>query len=126
MDKQYIQQIVDQIDNEIPRIIVNTPLFVFSALVAQCDLMISNDTWPMHIAAAMGTKTIGLFGPNLPERFAPYPAEKNISLYQGDGTAYINVHLGQFLPCSREIIDSITPEMVYTHAKEILGTDKPL
>ena len=44
-------------------------LYDFAALLQRMDVMISNDTGPMHLAAAMGTKTIGLFGPNLPSRF---------------------------------------------------------
>ncbi len=41
-------------------------------LFSRMKLVIANDSGPMHIAAAMGTPTIGLFGPNLPERFGPY------------------------------------------------------
>jgi len=36
------------------------------------EWFVSNDTGPMHLAAAMGTKTVGLFGPNLPVLWAPY------------------------------------------------------
>jgi heptosyltransferase-2 len=64
-------------------------------LVKKCRIFISNDTGPMHIAAAQGVKTIGLFGPNLPDRFAPY-GPKNISVYRkADCSPCINVHLGQ-------------------------------
>jgi ADP-heptose:LPS heptosyltransferase len=34
------------------------------ALLRHCDLMISGDTGMMHLSAAMGTPTVGLFGPN--------------------------------------------------------------
>jgi len=71
-------------------------LFWFAYLLEKCDLMVSNDTGPMHLAAAMWTKTIGLFWPNLPMRFWPYPLDKNISLYKWNGKAYINVHLWKF------------------------------
>jgi ADP-heptose:LPS heptosyltransferase len=42
-----------------------------AALVRQCDLLISADTGIMHLAAAMGTPTVGLFGPNTPDCWAP-------------------------------------------------------
>jgi ADP-heptose:LPS heptosyltransferase len=77
------------------------------------DLMISNDTWAMHLSACMWTKTMWLFWPNLPERFWPYPQEKNLALYKWDGKAYINVHLWKFEKCSSEIINKITPKEVY-------------
>ena len=34
--------------------------------------MLSNDSGPMHIAAAMGKKVFGVFGPTNPERTGPY------------------------------------------------------
>jgi len=49
-------------------------------LVERCRIYICNDTGPMHIAAAQGVKTIGLFGPNTPVLWGPY-GEKNISIY---------------------------------------------
>lgn len=40
-------------------------------LLRRCDLLISGDTGIMHLAAAMGTPTVGLFGPNTPACWAP-------------------------------------------------------
>lgn len=42
------------------------------ALCYEARLFIATDSGPMHIAAACGCPTIGLFGPNSPERFGPY------------------------------------------------------
>jgi ADP-heptose:LPS heptosyltransferase len=42
-----------------------------AALLQRLDLMICGDTGVMHLAAAMGTPTIGLFGPNTPACWAP-------------------------------------------------------
>jgi len=36
-----------------------------------CDIAVSNDSGLMHIAAAMGTATIGIFGPTDPRLWAP-------------------------------------------------------
>lgn len=38
-------------------------------LIAGCELIISNDTGPMHIAFAMGCKSIALFGPCSPQQY---------------------------------------------------------
>lgn len=42
-----------------------------AVLLRRCDLMICGDTGIMHLAAAMGTPTVGLFGPNTPVCWAP-------------------------------------------------------
>lgn len=36
------------------------------------ELMVTNDTGPMHVAAALGTPVVGLFGPTEPQRTGPY------------------------------------------------------
>jgi lipopolysaccharide heptosyltransferase I len=38
----------------------------------QCDLMVTNDTGPMHVAAALGKPVVGVFGPTEPRRTGPY------------------------------------------------------
>ena len=45
-----------------------------AACIEQCDLFLTNDTGPMHIAAAVGTPTVSLFGPGNHIRFQPLGA----------------------------------------------------
>jgi len=42
------------------------------ALLKRADLVIANDTGPMHIAAAVKTRVIALFGPTSPKITGPY------------------------------------------------------
>lgn len=42
------------------------------ALIQRCHLFVGNDSSPMHLAAAVGTPVIALFGPTSPQRFGPY------------------------------------------------------
>lgn len=42
-----------------------------AAVLAECDLLVSNDTGVMHLGAAMGTPTVGIFGPGSPAQWAP-------------------------------------------------------
>lgn len=43
-----------------------------AALIQRANLFIGNDSGPMHIAQALGTETIALFGPQTPDSFGPY------------------------------------------------------
>ena len=50
---------------------VETDLVVLAAVLEQLSLFITGDTGPMHLAAAVGTPVLAIFGPSLPTRFAP-------------------------------------------------------
>ena len=43
-----------------------------AALLKRCDFVVSNDTGPMHIAAAVGTPVLGIYGPTNPALQGPY------------------------------------------------------
>ena len=43
------------------------------ALIERAQLVVSNDSGPMHLAAAMGKPLVAVFGPTDPRRFGPYP-----------------------------------------------------
>jgi heptosyltransferase-1 len=47
-------------------------LYELAELYRQCVVAISNDTGPMHLAAAVGTPVIALFGPTDPALVGPY------------------------------------------------------
>ncbi|MCZ6679259.1 MAG: lipopolysaccharide heptosyltransferase II [Candidatus Poribacteria bacterium] len=69
------RELVDQVANIMKRESISLAgdfsIRQFAALVKQCDLFITNDTGPMHVAAAMHTPTVALFGPGNHLRFQP-------------------------------------------------------
>jgi ADP-heptose:LPS heptosyltransferase len=48
-----------------------TDLWEFAALISALDLLVTNDTGASHVAAAMRTPSIVLYGPSRPDRWAP-------------------------------------------------------
>jgi len=62
------------------------PLPVVAAILAELDVLVTGDTGPMHLAAAVGTPLVALFGPSNPVRYGPL----------ADGAAVLRVDL----PCS--------------------------
>ena len=53
-------------------------LLAVGAILQRCDLMITGDTGPMHLAAAVGTPIVAVFGPSDPRRYAPRGARDRI------------------------------------------------
>jgi heptosyltransferase I len=59
------------------------------ALARASSLVVSGDTGPLHIATAVGTPTVSLFGPTDPARNGPYaPDDVVVSKYESCGCHY--------------------------------------
>lgn len=86
-----------------------TTLTQLAALMKEVDWVVSNDSGPLHIAAAVRARVIGLFGPTRPELTAP-PAAENVKILFGS--------IGCPVPCYRQwcpinlCMRQITPENV--------------
>jgi ADP-heptose:LPS heptosyltransferase len=48
-----------------------TSLGELAAVLKKCSLLIGIDSAPMHIAVAVGTPTVTIFGPSSPTNWAP-------------------------------------------------------
>lgn len=74
-DKARALQLRDALPQYSERIVVlagETSLTDLAALMKRCQVAFGPDSGPGHIAAAVGTPYVGLFGPTAPERTAPY------------------------------------------------------
>ncbi len=49
-----------------------TELAAMTGLMSFCKIIIANDSGPMHLSAAMGIPTLGIFGPTNPKGHGPY------------------------------------------------------
>ena len=57
-------------------------LLQFAAILKHCSLVVGNDSGAMHIAAAMGTPLVALFGPSDPAEWGPRGTHAEIA-YKG-------------------------------------------
>ena len=62
-----------------------TTLQQSAAIMEKCSIVVSNDSGPMHLAAAMGVQTVAIFGPTNPKVLAPLlpPARVVWSAHEG-------------------------------------------
>ena len=91
-----------------------------AALARRCRLFISNDTGVMHISAAVGTPTIGLFGPESPARYAPV-GRGNIALYKPPACSpCVAIHKGESRTCDEApCMRAITVEDVWAKIADL-------
>lgn len=88
-----------------------------AALIRRCGLFVSNDCGPMHIAAAVGTPTIGLFGPSSPRIWFPYSkTEGHVALEADADDCCGRDFCVRPVPC----IESISPQRVLEAAESVL------
>ena len=78
------------------------------AIAKSASLMVSGDTGPLHIAAAVGAPIVALFGPTRPERNGPW-ARSDISLSRVDQCV---CHYERRCRRSRPCIDDISVDEV--------------
>ena len=63
---------------EKPIVAIGQSITQTAALIARSGLLVSTDSGPMHIAAAVGTPVVALFGPETPTRVRPYSVKSAV------------------------------------------------
>ncbi len=72
-DRPYVEQVAALLPSDIRVIDVAgaMDLAVFGAVLEQLHVLVTGDTGPMHLAAAVGTPIVAIFGPSDPRRYGP-------------------------------------------------------
>ena len=89
--------------------------------LSQLDLLITNDSGPMHIAAARRTPTVGIFGPGDPKLFHPYMSpEKYVVIYKNLDCQPCEKNRCSNLSCLRDI----SANEVFEAARKLLSVER--
>ena len=77
-DSPYINAILSFMEHPAVNAAGRTSLKELACLMKRADLLITTDSGPMHLASAMGTPLVAIFGPTAPWRTGPYSAHAQI------------------------------------------------
>jgi len=89
-----------------------------TALLSECDLFITNDAGPLHIACALGRPTLALYGPGDPTAWFPYPLnDKQVAIHRPPSCWPCHLDVCEPLDCMK----AITADEVTEKAKELLA-----
>jgi lipopolysaccharide heptosyltransferase II len=97
-----------------------------AAVLEACTLFIGNDSSPMHLAAAVGTPVIAIFGPTSPREYGPYPLNdpKHVALWRHPAGQPC-FFLGQMQRCVNcTCMQSVTVDEVWQAVKQLLVETK--
>ena len=70
-EEKLVSQIEKKMIND-PLIFFNQPIGKLLALIQSCHLLICNNSGPLHMATALGIRTVSTMGPTIAERWWPY------------------------------------------------------
>jgi len=89
-------------------------------ITRRCDLMITNDTGPRHIAAAFGVPVVTVFGPTHPEWTEIYfPKEQKVAVKVFCGPCQKIT-----CPLDHRCMTRLTPGMVFDATLNLLSVDQ--
>lgn len=116
-EEAYVRALADRVPGS--RMIPPTSFRQMAALFARCRYVLTNDNGPMHLAAAVGTPTITIYGPTSPANWNPGGPNHRAVTAEHLGCLECN-----FLKCpfEHECMTWVTPERVEWEAEDMERT----
>ena len=94
-----------------------TTMGQLAAIFEQCALVIANDNGAKHLAVAMGTPTLTLYGPTHPSNWTP-PHDPRHRAFRVEGLGCLGCNLNR-CPYQHECMEWMNPEQVFLAAREL-------
>jgi len=92
-----------------------TTVGLLPALLSKASLLITNDSGPMHVAAAVGTPVVALFGPTSAARTGPYGVGHGVLTGKAPCSPCFSRTCHN--PLSLECLKTVSPQQVLTAAR---------
>jgi len=122
-EKPIAQKILQNIHCHIIDATAETTLGQFAALLKKTKLVVTNDGGPMHMAVALGIKTISIFGPVDSRVYGPYPpSEESVVVKKGlDCQPCYRRFKMPLCVRNRECLATLSVDEVYAQVRRLLG-----
>ena len=107
---------------------VGLPLLASAELIGRAQAIVTNDSAPQHLASAMGTPTLSIFGPTVPEfGFGPIAQRHTVAGHESLSCRPCHRHGPRTCPlghwrCMREL----TPDYISSLLTEVLNPPVPV
>lgn len=114
----YVREVYTALDPAVRERVLNLAgalsLDEFIALLKSADLCITNDSGPLHMAAALGVPTVSFFGPETPALYGPVGPDHQIFYAGIYCSPCLNVYNAKRAMCAGDnrCMQAISPEMV--------------
>jgi len=116
-----VQEVVDKMTTRPLNLAGKTSLGGLAALMSRMDLFISNDTGPAHLANALATPSITIFGPTEPRRWAALDRANHPFIQQSVACSPCTY---RDCPIDQRCLRWISPQVVSAAAQELLKRKK--
>lgn len=110
-------EVADRMRNKPVMLTGKTSLYQAVELLDSVDLLVTNDTGPAHIAAALGRPTLVIFGPTNPLTTRPFSPVAEIVRHAPDCAPCML----RDCPIDHRCMTAISPEEVFARAQVLLG-----
>lgn len=121
MDRESTGAVMDGLGSGILDLTGATSVPLLSALLARCDILLANDGGVGHLASAVGTPVISVFGPSNDRAWRPLTSTVIAADIPCRPCLYRDFERGLRAGCStRECLQYVTPAMVAKAACDIL------
>ena len=118
-DREVVRRVISRMKESVTDLCCKTSIGALAELISRADLVITNDSAPLHVASAVNALTVAVFGPSDERKYGPL----------AEGSVVVKPEV-PCRPCEKALcakgfdegcISQVTVEEVFQAAEKILG-----